>query len=129
VITRQSNILLNLLRLRVIINGKAIYQLDKGSVAIGLAKNRPSIVVTDGFHYTKPVLVVYKHVNTYYLQIECAISNDQMLAGLIVMVLSYAVGVISGILLMKIVSFLPILYFLYIYYINRKEFIRLRGSA
>jgi hypothetical protein len=120
-------VLLNLLRLRVIVNGKAIYQLDKGSVIIGLKQNRPSVVVTDGFHYTKPVEIWYKHMNTYHMEIVCAIDNDKLIAGILIMVLCGAVGVISGILVMKILAFLPVLYFLYIYYINRKDFIRLRG--
>ena len=120
--------LLNLLRLRVIVNGKAIYQLDKGSVVIGLKENRPSVVVTDGFHYTKPVVIWYKHMNTYHMEIVCAISNDKLVAGIIIMALGAAVGLISGILVMKILAFLPILYFLYIYYINRREFIKLRKS-
>ncbi len=114
----------------MIINGNKIYQLDKkGSVAIGLTENNPSIVVTDGFHYTRPVEVRYKHMNIYHLQIVCAINDDQFLAGVIIMVLSGAVGMISGIFLMKIVAFLPIFYFLYLYYINRKEFIRIKPAG
>jgi hypothetical protein len=120
---------LNFLKLRVIINGKKIYQLDKkGTVAIALTENRPNIVVTDGFHYTKPVEVIFKHMNVYYLQIVCAINDDQLLAAIIIMVLSGAVGIISGILVMKLVAFLPILYFLYLYYINRKEFIKIKPA-
>ncbi len=109
-ISRESSLLLNFLNLRVIINGKSIYQLEKkGSVAIGLKENRPNIVVTDGFHYTRPVMLTFKQLNVYYLQVVCAVSNDQIIAGILCMLLGGSVGMISGILVMKLIAFLPIL--------------------
>jgi len=122
-------LLLNFLRIRVIVNGKDIYHLTRGRPAvIPLTHNNSKIVASDGYHITKPVELVFGNSSTYYFRVVCPITNDKILAGLILLVLLYLVGLLSNIFILKILCFIPILYFLYLYYINRKEFIQIRPA-
>jgi len=120
-------LLLNFFNVRVVVNGNAIYQLDREkSVVIPLESNRPQLVVTDGFHYTQSLEVACNRVTTYYLKVVCAIDDNLIAVGLLLWWLFYIVGLVSGILILQVLSFLPIIYFLYYYYINRKEFIKVK---
>jgi hypothetical protein len=127
VITRKSSLLLNLFNVRVVVNGCEIYQLDReSSVVIGCSNNRPRIVVTNGFHHSPCFEVMYNQMQVYYFNVVCALDDNLLAAGSLLLVLLYVAGLTSGIVLLKVLSFLPIFYFLYIYYINRKEFIQVR---
>lgn len=127
-ITRKKQILLSFLNIRVIINGNEIYPVKQGQrVVISLDKNNPKVVVTDGYHFTKPLELVYHHLHTYYFKIVCAIDDTQLLAGCGVLVLFYLMGFVTGIFALKLISLFPIVYFLFLYYINRKEFIQIQA--
>ena len=126
VITRKNQVLLNFLRIRVVVNGKEIYPLsNKRPVMITVMQNNPKVVITDGYHITKPVELVYHHLDTYYFKVICVIDNMQLLAGSFLLIVLYLVGIYSGLLIIKLSSFLPILYFLFYYYINRKDFLQI----
>lgn len=127
-ITRKKQVLLSFLNIRVIINGNEIYPVKQGQrVVISLENNNPKVVVTDGYHFTKPLELVYHHLHTYYFKIVCAIDDTQLLAGFCVLVLFYLFGFATGIFILKLLSLFPILYFLFLYYINRKEFIQIQA--
>jgi len=116
------------LKLRLIVNGTYIYSLVKNKpVVVSMPTNPSKIVVTDGFHITKPLEVAYSHRHTYYFQIVCGIENDQLLVGGIIGFLLYMMGMTSGIVLLQLLSAAPILYFLFLYYVKRKEFIQIRA--
>ena len=126
VITRKNQVLLSFLKIRVVVNGKDIYPLANDKpVVITVQENHPKIVITDGFHFTKPLELVYHHLNTYYFKVVCAIGDFQLLAGFFFLALFYLLGFYSGIFIVKLLSFLPLLYILFLYYINRKEFIQI----
>jgi len=109
------------------VNGTHIYALVKNKpIVVTIPTNPSRIVVTDGFHITKPLEVTYSHTRTYYFQIVCGIENDQLLVGTIIGGLVYMMGATSGMVLMQLLSIAPIIYFLFLYYINRKEFIQIR---
>ena len=84
--------------------------------------------MTDGFHITKPLELTYSPRYTHFYKIVCAIEDDQLLVGLIIIILVYAMGATSGMILLQVLSMAPILYFLFLYYINRKEFIQIRPA-
>ena len=126
VITRKNQVLLSFLKIRVVVNGKEIYPLPNSKpVVVTVKENNPKIVVTDGYHFSKPLEIVYHHLNTYYFKVICAIDDLQLLAGSLLLILFYLLGFITGFFILKLISFLPILYFLFLYYINRKEFIQI----
>ena len=119
---------MSFLNIRVIVNGKEIYPVRQGErVVISVDKNNPKIVVTDGYHFTKPLELVYHHLHVYYFKITCAIDDTQLLAGCGVLVLFYFMGFVTGFFILKLLSLFPILHFLFLYYINRKEFIQIQA--
>ena len=126
VIARKNQVLLSFLKLRAIINGKEIYPLlNTKPVIIRVQENNPRLVITDGYHITKPLKLVYKDIHIYCFQVVCAISDRQLLGGFIVLAGLYLSGFYTGELVLKVFSFLPLIYLLLFYYLNRKEFIRL----
>lgn len=107
-------------------NGKEIYPLlTTKPVVIPVAENNPRIVVTDGYHFTTPLKLVYKDLPTYCFNVVCAISDWQLAAGFLLLSVFYLSGIYTGILVLKVFSFMPVIYLLFFYYLNRKEFIRL----
>ena len=126
-ITRKSQLLINFLNIRVIVNGKDIYTLPPNKpVIIPLLQKRARLVVTDGFHITKPLELSYHLPHTYHLKVVCAIDNDLLVTGFVLLLLFSFVGLVSDIAFLRFLSFVPILYFLFWYYIKRKEFIRIK---
>jgi hypothetical protein len=126
VITRKNQVLLSFLRIRAIVNGKEIYPLqDSTPVMLTVMENHPKVVVTDGYHFTQPVELVYHHLNTYYFKVVCVIDDLQLLAGSFLLIVLYLLGFYTDVFVLKLTSFLPIIYFLFYYYINRKDFIQI----
>ncbi len=129
VITLKKSWLLSFFRLRVIINGKDIYTLVKGEkLVIPLTENNPKIVLTDGYHITKPLELVFHHIHTYYFRVVCVIDNYQLVAGIAATIIIYLLGLLTGFLAIKLVSFFPIFYFLFFYYIRRKDFLQIHAA-
>lgn len=118
--------LLSFLRIRVVVNGKEIYPLASSQpIKITVMQNNPKVVVTDGYHFTQPMELVYHHLNTYYFKVICVIDDMQLIAGFVLLAVLYLLGFYTGVFILKITSFFPIVYFLFYYYINRKEFIQI----
>lgn len=119
---------MNFLNVRVIVNGREIYILPKGKpVLIPVIENHPKIVATDGFHITNPMELVYRNSNTHHLQVVCAIDNNLLITGVVLLLIFSLVGLISDIVLFQLLSVAPILYFLFYYYFNKKEFIHIKA--
>jgi hypothetical protein len=117
------------MKLRVVVNGHYIYSLVKNKpIVIDMPTNPSKLVVTDGFHITQPVVLTFSPKNTHFYNIVCAIEDDQLLVGIIIMALLYAMGSTSGMILLQLLSIGPVFYFLFLYYINRREFIQLRPA-
>lgn len=128
-VTRKNQLLLNFLRVKVIVDGKQIYSLNKEQpVDILLDGGHSHIVATDGYHITPPLELVYPHTYFGQLKVVCAIDDNRLIAGGVLLVLFYLGGLTSGLLLLKLMSILPILYILYFYYLNRKDFIQIRPA-
>ncbi len=118
---------MNYLNIRIIINGKEIHTLIKDKpVLIPLSQKNISLVATDGFHITKPLELEYQDARTYHLKVVCAIDDDLMYVGMVLILIFAIVGIVSDIALFRLVSFAPILYFLFYYYINRREFLQIK---
>ncbi|MGZ8544535.1 MAG: hypothetical protein ACXWV0_04525 [Flavisolibacter sp.] len=116
--------------MRVVVNGHIIYALVKNKpVVIEMPTNPSKLVITDGFHITRPFELTYTPKRISYFQAVCVIEDDQLLVGLVITVIVYFMGTTSGTLLLQVLSLGPILYFLFLYYINRKEFIQLRPAS
>ena len=126
VITREDQALLSFLKIRVVVDGKLIYPLlTNKPVVIAVREDHPTVVVTDGFHFTKPIELVYSEPSYYNFKVGCAIGDMQLLAGSFLLVFFYLMGFFTDWLLLKILSFAPIIFFIFLYYFNRKEFIQM----
>jgi hypothetical protein len=129
VITRKSQLLINFLNIRVVVDGKDIYNLvpDKPAI-ISVAKKKAQLVATDGFHITKPLQLSFPRPHTYHLKVVCAIDNNLLITAVVLLVLFSLVGFVSDIPILRFLSFIPIFYFLFLYYFNRKDFIRIKAG-
>ncbi|HEX7847808.1 MAG TPA: hypothetical protein VF476_18540 [Chitinophagaceae bacterium] len=108
------------------VNGTAIFPLlNTEPVVIALMDDHPAIVVTDGFHITQPLELNFKEPSYYNFKLVCAISDLQLLGGFFLLAFLYLLGFFTGFFLLKLLSFTPILLFLFWYYINRRNFLRL----
>lgn len=126
VLKRKDQILLSFLKIKAVVNGKEIYPLiNSKPVVIPVEANNPKIVITDGFHITRPLKLIYNDLPVYCFNVECAVGDYQLMGGFLILVILYLTGFYSGLLLLKVVSFLPIVLLLFIYYSNRKDFLRL----
>lgn len=119
--------LLRLLKLRLVVNGHYIYALVRNKpIVIDMPTNPSKLVVTDGFHITPALTLTYTPRKKHYFKIVCAIEDGQLLAGLVLVFILYAMGFTSGIFFLEFLSIIPFLYFIFLYYIKRKEFIRIQ---
>jgi hypothetical protein len=126
IITRRNQVLLSFLDIRVVVNNKEIYPLaNTEPIVIPLEKDNPKIVVTDGFHYTRPLQLAFKQPSYYNLDVVCAIDDLQLLAGGLILAILYMLGFLTGFFILKLLSFSPIVWVLIYYYFNRKNFIRI----
>jgi hypothetical protein len=112
-----------------VVNGKAIFPLvNDQPVVIALTDENPAIVVTDGFHITRPLKLNFKEPSYYNFRVECVINDLQLLGGALLLGMVYLLGFATGIFLIKLASFLPIVIFIFIFYMNRHHYIRLRPT-
>jgi hypothetical protein len=126
VLQRKNQVLLSFLKVRAIVNGKEIYPLpDSKPVIIPVQANNPRLVITDGYHISRPLKLVYKDLHTYCFKVVCAVSDGQLLGGFIGLAGMYLSGFYTGLILLKVLSFMPLLYLLLFFYLNRKDFFRL----
>lgn len=117
------------MKIRVIVDGMTIYPLERGKpIAVSLKAARPRVVVTDGYHYTKPLELALQNLHIHYYKVVCIIEDDQLIFGLILLLLFYTAGLTSDIVFLKILSFVPLLYFLVLYYRNRASFLQLKPA-
>lgn len=115
------------LTLRVVVNGHFIYNLVKNKpVVIDMPTNPTRVVITDGFHITQPMELTFTVKPVRYYTVDCVVEDAQLLAGLILTLITYFMGLTSGIVFLRALSMVPIFYLLFVYYINRKQFIRVR---
>jgi len=111
----------------VIVNNKEIYPLtNEEPVVIEVYDKHPRIVVTDGFHFTKPIDLTYTQPSYYHFKVVCSIDDLQLFGNIFVLIVFYLLGFFTGSLVLKLLSFLPIFYLLFAYYIDRKSFIQIK---
>lgn len=126
VLQRQNQVLLSFLKVRAVVNGREIYPLaNNRPVVVKVTQNNPRIVITDGYHISKPAKISFTDADICCFKVECAINDTQFYAVFAVMAIAYLLGMFTGFILLKAIAFLPIAYLLAFYYMNRKDFFRL----
>ena len=123
---RQNQVLLSFLKIRAVVNGREIYPLsDTRPVVVKVTQNNPRIVITDGYHISKPAKISFANADICCFKVECAINDAQFYIVFSVMAVAYLLGMFTGFIMLKAISFLPVIYLLGFYYINRKDFFRM----
>ena len=111
----------------MVINGHYIYNLVRNKpIVIDMPTNPTRMVISDGFHITSPMELTYTVRPVRYFTVDCAVEDAQLLVGFVLTMIIYFMGLTSGILFLRVLSMVPVFYLLFIYYINRKDFIRIR---
>ena len=130
IIARKNQVLLSFLNIRVIVNNKEIYPLlTTQPVIIPVEKDQLSIVITDGFHFTRPLRLTYDQPGYFNFEVTCIVEDLQLLGGSLLLVICFLLALFTGFLVLKILSFLPIIWFLFFYYVNRKDFLQIKKAG
>lgn len=115
---------MRLLPVRVVVNDRDIYPLkEKQPVAITVSSNPVKIMVTNGFHYSKPVLLNTYMQDKYALQADCLLDDLRLGYGFFLMLLLFGMYWITSMRIFQIAANLPILYMLYLVYFRKKDFL------
>lgn len=126
---RKNQFLLRFLKVRVVVDGMSIYMLDKKlPVVIPVGPHRPLLVASDGYHHTSPYVLKSLQQQVYYFKVGCIIEDDQLVVGLVVQVILYFMGLSADNYFLQAISFSPVLFFLFLYYIKRKHFLRFQPA-
>lgn len=127
-VVQKNHVLLRFLKLRLVVNGMNIYPLRQNNpVLVNTPTNQCRMVVTDGFHVTPTFLLTHRRP-LIHLHIVCAVDNDLLVGGFIFMLMFFSMGTSAGVLALQVFSLLPIMGFLFFYYIRRKDFIKIRTA-
>ena len=97
--------LLSILNVRVIVNNKEIYPLNNSeTLIIEIQDNHPKVVVTDGYHFTKPIDLTYKQPSYYHFKVVCAIDDMQLLGNFFILMLFYLLGFFTDVFILKLLT-------------------------
>ena len=126
ILQKKNQVLLRFLSLRAVVNGQEIYPLpDSRPVIIPVRENNPRIVITDGFHISRPKKLVFDSAGSCFFRVACALGDIQLAVGGGLLAGLYLAGFWTGWLVLKVFSFLPLVYGVMFYYLNRKDFLKL----
>lgn len=115
---------MRLLPVRLVVNDRDIYPLkEKQPVTIAATSNPVKIMITNGFHFSQPVLLNTYVQDKYALQADCLLDNLRLGYGFFLMFLLFAMYWITDLRVFQIAANLPILYMLYIIYFRKKDFL------
>ena len=124
ILLRHRHILLRVLKLRIIVNDHDIYEFrEKRPVIIPCTGDVTKIVVSNGFHSSR-IVTVRSKPGFHFYEVESFIDNIQLLTGLVLVFLFFAVYVFSGIVFFLLFANVPILIMLFLFYIRRHDFIQ-----
>lgn len=119
--------MLRFLNLRAIIDDKDIYPLqNRKRIIIPVEKSNFNIVITDGFHITKPLRLNYDQPGYFNFEVTCIIDDLALLGGAFLLIVFYLLGLFTGFFILKLLSFLPVISLLFFYYIKRRNFLKLK---
>lgn len=115
---------MRLLPVRLVVNDRDIYPLkEKQPVTIAVTANPVKIMITNGFHFSQPLLLNTYVQDKYALQADCLLDNLRLGYGFFLMFLLFGMYWITDLRVFQIAANLPILYMLYLIYFRKKDFL------
>lgn len=113
-----------MLKLRAVIDGSHIVELVYGQPAVIECKLKSTtVVITNGFHYSRTLELNTEPAAVYIYQVDCQIDNIRMFTGIFISLMLFSIYILIGLAGFMIAANLPILYMLYVFYGGRKDFI------
>ncbi len=123
IILRHPHILLKLLRLHVVVNQNAIYELvEKKPVQIVCDNAEMTILVTNGFHHSR-IVTIRPQPGVYFYEVESRIDNIQLIIGAILLVLLFTIFIVTGLRLFMLLANLPLVILVWQFYFKRDGFL------
>src|SRR6185295_13787149 len=102
--------MLRFLKLRAVIDDKDIYPLpNRKRIIIPVEKSNFNIVITDGFHITKPLQLNYDQPGYFNFEVTCIIDDLALLGGAFLLIVFYLLGLFTGFFILRLLSFLPVI--------------------
>lgn len=83
-----------------------------------------SMVMSNGFHFSRNVEIRYEPNATFLYQVESAIDNYRLITAICVAIFLFVMYVITDMRALMIIANIPVLYILYVFYFQRKNFIQ-----
>lgn len=112
--------------MRVVLNGTTLYQLEPGkTLVIPLERNDARLVITDGFHISRPAKLHFTDADMAFFHVGCSLPDRVLVAGALVSVLFFALGGVTAQLVFKVFGALPPVYAILSFFLDRQGFIRL----
>ena len=81
------------------------------------------IMITNGFHHSRVVAIKYKP-GIHFYEVESYVDNIQVLTGLVMTLLFFALYIFSGLVFFMLFANVPLLIMLFLLYIKRDNFIQ-----
>ncbi|MEI7472829.1 MAG: hypothetical protein WCJ85_11255 [Chitinophagaceae bacterium] len=123
IILRHPHLLLKLLPLHVIVNQMAIYELqEKKPLQIPCDQTELTLSVTNGFQHSRTIKIRPQQ-GVYFYEVESRIDNIQLIIGVVLLMLLFAIYIATGLRLFMLLANLPILILLWLFYFKRDGFI------
>ncbi|MES1226717.1 MAG: hypothetical protein ABUT20_65185 [Bacteroidota bacterium] len=107
----------------MIVDGKDIYELKKGMpLVIEVFAETCSIILTDGFHHSNSLIINFNNSAVRRFKISSILDNQRIIFITAITIFFFILAFLNELFWLKIVSFLPLLLFLHLYYIKRNSF-------
>ena len=111
---------------RLIVNEDQIIELPRNKpMLVRVQENHPSVVLTDGFHFTAPKSFNFEGPGYFNLDVSNRLSDENLIKGAVVAAFMYTMSLASGMLGFFILSIIPFLRGIWIFYFDKKKFLRL----
>jgi len=127
IFTLKNQAILSFLKVRVVVNNKIIYPLPWNKpVIVALDEDHPQIVLTDGFHFSKPRRLHFGQPGYFNFTVETALSDWRLFKTGVALSFLYLWATLSKFLYLKIACIvIPLVLLLVIYYLKRDSFLRM----
>lgn len=123
-LVRRRHLLLRVLKIRAIVDATNIYDLPElVPVIIQCHKPVTTIVIGNGFHFSRLLEVSNQPNHNFFYQVDCMIDDIRLGYLIFLSFLFFGMYILTDMRLFMIIANLPTLYFLYIFYFLRKSLI------
>lgn len=123
-----DQLILHLRKVRIVVNGTDIYELERNKPSvIDIQGPLCSITITDGFHHSKIFPLSFEKTSLHKLKVSTILDNGRLVFILLLTFILFILAFLNEIWFVKLVSFVPVILFLFFYYIKRRSFFLLEA--